>query len=87
MEPVSNLFKHFLSHELAMRLLPLHVEFLLCTVLLKLAGLLDHLLSHLLEGSLILVNDLQNIQPCIVLIARIAQIVLGIERVPALRLK
>ena len=49
MEPVGDLFKHFLSHELAVRLLSLHVELLLRTVLLKLARLLDHLLSDLLE--------------------------------------
>ena len=49
MEPIGDLFKHFLSHQLAVRLLPLHVELLLGTVLLKLARLLDHLLSDLLE--------------------------------------
>ena len=87
MEPISDLFKHFLSHQLAVRLLPLHVELLLRTVLLKLARLLDHLLSYLLEGPLILVNDLQYIQPRIVLIARITQVVLGVERIAAFRLK
>ena len=87
MEPIGDLFKHFLSHQLAVRLLPLHVELLLGTVLLKLARLLDHLLSDLLERPLILINDLQYIQPRIVLIARVAQIVLRVERIAAFRLK
>ena len=47
-------------------------------MLLKLTRLLDHLLGNLLERSLILINDLQDVKIRVVLVAHIPEDVLGV---------
>ena len=47
-------------------------------MLLKLTRLLDHLLGNLLERSLILINDLQDVKIRVVLVAHIPENVLGV---------
>ena len=67
--------------------LALHVELLLCTVHLQLAGLLDHFLGHLLERALVLVNDLKDVELSVVLVACVPQVILCIQRVATVRLQ
>ena len=70
-----------------MRFLALHVKLLLRTVHLQLARLLDHFLGHLLERALILVDDLEDVELRVVLVACVSQVILCIQRVTAVRLQ
>ena len=54
---------------------------------LQLAGLLDHFLGHLLERALVLVDDLKDVELSVVLVACVPQVILCVQRVPAVGLQ